>query len=91
MCEYEVQVAHSRYTSHDVDKQRLLPTSRCRVLAELLPERHVWREGAEDASGENGDLYLELERLEAELNDMPKALPGVNSIRADTLHRHWNC
>lgn len=89
MCEYEVQAAHSPYPRHHIDKKRLFP-SRLRIFTERLPKRYVWRKGAKDPSGKISGFYLELERLEAELNDIAKVLPSVHSVRADSLHRDGN-
>lgn len=89
MCEYKVKAAHPLNASHDVDEQRLL-TRRFGVFAELLPEGYLRHQGAEDASSESSGLALEPEGPEAELDDMIKTWPGVDSIRADALHRNWD-
>lgn len=58
MCKHEVQAAYPSYTSHDVDEQRLLPGRGHGLVAELLPEGHVRRQGPEYTSGESRRLSL---------------------------------
>jgi hypothetical protein len=79
--------AHSLYTNHNVDKQRLL-ASCFGVYAELLPERYIRHQSAEDASSGSSGLALEPEGLETELDDVTKAVPGVDGIRANSLCRN---
>lgn len=57
------------------------------VLAELLLEGCLRRQGAEDASSESSGLGFEPEGLETELDDIIKILPGVDGVRAGPLNR----
>lgn len=87
MCEYKLKAAHSLDARHDVDKQGLL-TICFGVLAELLLEGRLRRQGAEDASSESSGLGFEPEGLETELDDIIKILPGVDGVRAGPLNRN---
>lgn len=87
MCEYKLKAAHSLDARHDVDKQGLL-TICFGVLAELLLEGCLRRQGAEDASSESSGLGFEPEGLETELDDIIKILPRVDGVRAGPLNRN---
>lgn len=75
MCEHEVKAAHPLYACHGIDKQMLF-TRRFGVFAELLPERHLRRQGAENVSSESSGLALSPRDLKRNWTTQPKSCPA---------------